>query len=383
MSSRSSHQLNDEISLIDIWSFLVRQRFIIAGCLLLSLLAGVAYSLFGPKTYQVEVNIERPLPDDLAALNLMLAPASLTGFEPASPDRAFYYATRHFRREKSLQRLYKEVWLPAQENSGDTTSYNEAQYRSLKNSLQLTRPDEKRNTSDYTLRVSSDSPAKAADLAQSYLNIVQEESRTDLLSDLENTRRIRLEDVNRQMQLDSKLYERSVSDRLVKLNEALSIARAAGVVDPVVLSARLPTQDRLRDSVENNSLYTLGVKNLSAEIDALGRRDNQEPFIDNLRINQAKKEALEKIDLSEVKLATFHLDREIVEPQVGSPHKAAVLAVSAVLGLGLGLAVAIGRAFFDHVRSAQRLDESPFSFSDESTSATQSGHSKQSATSAR
>ena len=382
MSSRSSHQLDDEISLVDIWFFLVRQRFVIGACVLLALLAGVAFVYFRPKTYQVEVNIDKPWPEDLAPLNLALSPAALTGFEPVTPDQAFNYVARHFRREKSLQRLYKESWLPLQENSSGQ-SWSEAEYRALKGSLQITRPDEKRNALDHTLRVSADDPAKAVNLAKAYLQIVQEESRVDLLKDLENARRIRLEDVTRQIQLDRVMYQRGVSDRLVQLNEALSIAKTAGVVDPVVLSARLPAQDKLRESADNNALYTLGAKNLSAEIDALSQRADDEPFIANLRLNQSKKEALEKIDLARFPVVTFQPDREIQEPQYGTPRKSTVLAVSALLGLGLGLAFAVGRAFLDHVHSAQNFEEDLFSQLDHGNGASHRGRSKSPLTTAR
>jgi chain length determinant protein (polysaccharide antigen chain regulator) len=179
------------------------------------------------------------------------------------------------------------------------------------------------------------------------------------------------------------MYERGVSDRLVQLNEALSIAKTAGVVDPVVLSARLPAQDKLRESADNNALYTLGAKNLSAEIDALSQRADEEPFIANLRLNQAKKEALEKIDLARFPVVTLQPDREIQEPQYGTPRKSTVLAVSAMLGLGLGLAFAVGRAFLDHVRSARILEEDLFSQADHGNGASHRGRSKSHLTTAR
>jgi len=57
-----------------------------------------------------------------------------------------------------------------------------------------------------------------------------------------------------------------------------------------------------------------------------------------------------------VKVVTFHYDREVYEPQVGSPRKAVVLAVSAILGLGLGFALAVVRTLFNNIRSTQLLE---------------------------
>jgi chain length determinant protein (polysaccharide antigen chain regulator) len=120
-----------------------------------------------------------------------------------------------------------------------------------------------------------------------------------------------------------------------------------------VLSERLPSQDRLKSSAENEALYTLGVKNLSAEIAQIQERENNDAFIANLRDLELKNTYLKQVSIGEVPLTTFMLDREIYVPQVGSPGKRTVLLMAAAIGIMLGIILAIWLEFLAYLRRAK------------------------------
>jgi chain length determinant protein (polysaccharide antigen chain regulator) len=344
-----SSTTSDEISLIDIWFFLVRQKWVIVTCLLLSLLAGVAFILVGPKKYEVSVNVVPPMPQDLVALNLSLAPFEITGLKPITREDAFEYASRYLQRERTIQRYFAEVYRPAQ---GWSTAgeWSEQDYRKAKKNIAIIKPDERRQTTDYGLSITADQPEKVAKLAKGFVDIVREESVADLRKDSENNVTVAMQDTERQIAALRDVAEKTTNDRLVQLQEALEIAEASGIVEPVVLSKRLPSQDRLKSSAENEALYTLGVKNLSAEIAQIQKRENNDAFIANLRALELKNTYLEQISLAETPLATFMLDREIYVPQVGSPRKSVVLLMAAAVGFMLGLLIAVALELSAHLR---------------------------------
>lgn len=333
---------SDEISLIDIWFFLVRQKWVIAVCLLLSLLAGVAFIIFGPKKYEVSVNVEQPFPEDLVALNLAMAPFEITGLQPVTREGVFAYAARYLQRERTIQRYFQEIYLTTEgRDSGDR--WNEREFRKAKKNVSITKPDERRQTTDYGLTIIANQPEKAAKLAEGFVSIVREESVADLRKDLKNNVALATQDTERQIRALREVVDRKTSDRLVQLKEALAIAQASGIVEPVILSERLPTQDRLKSVAENEALYTLGVKNLSAEIAQIQEREDNDAFIANLRDLELKNAYLKQVDLANVPVKTFALDREIYVPQIGKPSKSLVLLMACVVGAVIGISFAVLR----------------------------------------
>lgn len=145
------------------------------------------------------------------------------------------------------------------------------------------------------------------------------------------------------------VVERKTNDRLVQLREALAIADASGINEPVVLSERLPAKYRLKSAAENEALCTLWVRNLSAEIGQIQERENKDAFITDLRDLELRATYLGQIDLATVPFETFSSDREIYVPQVAKPSKSGVLLVAGLVGLMLGLALAVAREIMGYL----------------------------------
>ena len=66
-NSPQSNQYDDEISLIDLFTALWRQRMIIAGCFFLFVFVGLIYSFISPKTYESQTSllILPPIPSEI------------------------------------------------------------------------------------------------------------------------------------------------------------------------------------------------------------------------------------------------------------------------------------------------------------------------------
>jgi len=334
---------DDEISLLDIWAFLFRNRLLIATSLLVALLAGIAYAFFGPKRYSMEVMIYPPYPEELTALNLALSPHTITGIEPITPEFAFGFAARTMRKERTTQIWFRDVF--SAENEGLGGSLGGAEFLSAKTAMVIKRPDERRGTTDWGIKSFSEAPERTADLVRGYLSIVSDLSSRELKSVLAERVRLALADVDEQIAAARDLTKAKTEDRLVQLREALAIAEASGIAKPLVLSERLPKQDRLKHAAENESLYTLGSANLKSEIREINARQDNDAFIGALRDLELKKAYLQRIDLAPIPLETFLADREIVAPEVGQPRKLLVLVVAGLLGLCLGLGLAMLKEF--------------------------------------
>lgn len=88
-------------------------------------------------------------------------------------------------------------------------------------------------------------------------------------------------------------------------------------------------------------LYYLGYRLLEAERKALDERRSNDPFINGLRDLQEKVSLLTSYNISIEDFATVRLDQAASVGEKIKPKKSLILAVAGVLGLMLGVFVAL------------------------------------------
>jgi chain length determinant protein (polysaccharide antigen chain regulator) len=215
----------------------------------------------------------------------------------------------------------------------------------------------------------------------------EKESKIATLLESDRLKRAQLQDELSALRLQMKMER---SDRLAELSEAIAIAKSLGIKTPTTPSSmadasRGGSGQVMRTEVNNQKipLYFLGTEALEAERNALQRRTsddftnariaeigkelqmlevnrkvevlrkrgNEDIFLQDVEPLRAEVARLRNlnIDMGNLKLVT--IDRRAQEPLAPiKPKKALVVALSVVMGLTVGLLIALTRYFIQSHR---------------------------------
>lgn len=139
-------------------------------------------------------------------------------------------------------------------------------------------------------------------------------------------------------------------DKIARINEALLITQSLGIKKPISNGPTLNINNF--ESATGGSkglempLYMLGSELLLAEKKVLESRSNDDPFIADLRDWQEELSLLASITFESDKFAVFRVDLVADFAEKVKPEKALILTVAGVLGLMLGVFVALIRGAF-------------------------------------
>ncbi len=296
---------------------------------------------------EVDVYLDKPFTNELAAVNFGRAPA--TGLAPFERAHVFGYFLNSRVSEHTLQRFFNEVYLP----SLDDTERSEAKhllYEKMVRSIKVTKPDAKERGL-FNLKVDADSGGKAVERATAFLNLAADQAATKFVENARNE----IELITRNPERDLAELRLTVSkkreDRLVQLGEALKVAQAVGLTNPEITNGLLPEQEGLRPWMDGSQLYARGTKSLRAELDVLKARESDDPFIANLRDTEARVRQLKAIQLDPKSVRVFTADGEILVPaKPVAPKTVLIVALATVLGVVLGVALALAAEFLTKAR---------------------------------
>ena len=95
--------------------------------------------------------------------------------------------------------------------------------------------------------------------------------------------------------------------------------------------------------VDGSLLYARGAKSLSAELEVLEQREDDDPFISGLRDTESRLRMwAQVISGDSVEFDVYRLDGEIVTPfDPVKPRKGLIMALAGMIGLTLGVLLAL------------------------------------------
>jgi chain length determinant protein (polysaccharide antigen chain regulator) len=141
------------------------------------------------------------------------------------------------------------------------------------------------------------------------------------------------------------------------LKEALAIANASGLVEPISLGQVQKTgnsQSAIKTIAGSNILYMRGSRLLSAELEGLKNRKKADAFVPGLRDLQGKLELLKAIKLDPAQIRVARLDQPAYPPSSPiKPKRKLILALGLLLGLMLGVFAAFFANFLEKQRAAE------------------------------
>lgn len=332
------HQLDLYEFAADLW----QQKWLVMGITALFTLVAIAYALLATPVYQSTASIIPPRAADIAPINLGRDRVQLNQI---TVEEAYSIFTRNLTSQSTRRWFYEEHFRPYLREEG--ISGTRDSLIELMGDVLIVRssggPD---NPDSYIVEVNLSDPELAADFANKFVAEVSMRS----LSDLAMYTRAQL--TNKRAALEEHIQALRISasdhraDRTAKLQEALAIAQAIGLEDPEVSGGR--TQVSIgglpSETDSGQMLFLNGTKAISSELALLKSRENNDPFIGELRGLQQQISMLDLVDpLPElVRLFTLDSAPDVPENPV-KPNKVMIVAIGLALGAILSVVIAIIR----------------------------------------
>lgn len=397
------HPASDEIDLFDVLQAIWKQKAWVIGCALIAVLLGAVYAFTSPPVYQVS-SVLRPVAiNELDALNrydlYKLSPADAlakvavqldsyetrSAFVRANSTLLAAYERSGYSQAQSLEAF--NLLLDAKSSDAGNASLRvQMQYPKGVDGVAILNGfvdyaiarQREQVGGELTVAVNNrlaELKGKIDNAREDYA--LEKAAKIARLLENDSIKRAQLQD-----ELDALRWALRVqrTHRLAQLSEAIAIARSAGIKTPTTRLA-VGANQIARTQVTNQAspLYLMGTQALEAEraalqqrtdddftservaeigkklrlleanreVDALKARSNDDVFIQNVEWFRAEIARLRSlnIDLSGLKLVT--IDRLAQEPlNPIKPRKALVIAASLLVGLMLGMVLALIRHLF-------------------------------------
>ena len=350
----------DEIDLFELVENLWNQKLLIAASTVLALVFGGIYSAVAPAKWTAEAQLSAPKvtaidplnPPELAVfreqvqLDSSNAESSLTELNriasEVTPDGVMAELISQMRSVQTL--LAFEAGY-----DGDLFGFQDAPTEEqrieaangfLASNLKVSAPG--KNSTNHVIEMTLEAPGKAARILGDYLDFVNAQVIAERARDLELGIRRAIQTNEFEIQRAERSHVRRLEEDLALLEEALEIARIAGIEDNQ--SGLFVGRDDSR-LTEASGLYLRGTRLLSAEIMVLRTRIESANLIPVVRDLQAENELLRGIKVDTSGAMAYTLEKPSTPPTGrDAPKTQLILALSIVLGGMVGVLAALIRS---------------------------------------
>jgi chain length determinant protein (polysaccharide antigen chain regulator) len=336
---------DDEIDLVELWNSLWEQKALIAALTALITSLGVAYALLATPVYKAETFFLPPLQQDVQSLKLQNM-QNMQNMQNITPDSVYKRFLQNIQSRSLQMEFYKTNGLrDFYAQNQPVKSESELFTEEFNKKLALNIPKSKQDSSFVSLSFELPREAnKSALWLNAYVDFVAKKTLNELLTDVNFEIQTGIQNAEDQIQSKRALAKQRREDRIASLKESLRIAQEAGVERPAINQA----------ANDLNMEYMRGQKALMAEIAVLTNRVSDDPFIEGIRDLQEKIAYLKDIKINPESVRVVRVD-QIAEVPVSpvKPKKALIVAVAAVLGLMLGVFIALIRQAVKKRKAAQ------------------------------
>ncbi len=342
-NSHNSHpSYGDEIDLYQLCADLWQKRTLIMLITLTILACGAGYAYFSPEVYKAEARL---LPAPVSSLSELTAVSELTEVANISPSKAFELTNQYLESTEVKKALLNSPAIAGYINHAFPESTELDKLVSLSKIMVVLFPDIKKKRNSTEVSIEWHDPVQAAELVNTWVELGMNGARSELITNIRVSLEDKVEKVSEKIEMKKRLALSQLDIELLKLKEAKRIADQNGLVNPVgrTTESLVTNKPFFTNVMELRSLYLLGSKALSSEIEILGRRRGSiEGYIPDLAGLKEHRMKLEQIVLEEGTVLTANIDARAVPPEKRlKPKRRVIMLVSLVLGTMVGFFVAL------------------------------------------
>jgi len=332
----------DEVSLIDLWRVIARRKGIILLSLLASMMLAAAYIFFTEPSYRAVAFLLPPQQEQIQGLLIDYRGIEKAGLdiERLTPELV-YNAFLANLKSRGLRREFfdRGNLVSHYVNEEADTKFNVDRIFDKKFNKSIQLQIDAKDPLFVTVSLAYSDPELVAQWLNRFVDLVDERTVHQLLSDVESAIQTEIKRVR--YQLDSKLKsaKQRRRDRVISLQEALRVAKALGLTEA---GAFPMAADKNPAGVAVNTaqvpLYMRGTKALEKEMTVLESRKSDEPFIQGLRDLQERLSFLEDIVVDPDTLSAVRVDSVAKTPyRAERPRKLLLISIAAMLGFMIGI----------------------------------------------
>lgn len=321
-SSSNDSYPDDEIDLFELLQTLWGYKWLIAGISAIVTALGVGYAFSITPIFEAESQLVAPRAIDVQefqALEVLEANFEYTPAQVYARFQANLQAT-------TVRRLffYERVDAAIKRNPEHTDfeHFNE-------NFDTLLSIDVAPRT---LVAIASEDPQQAAQWVNEFVDFVATVTVAELVAEAKQSIASSVRQIEQQLSSSLTIMRNQRFDRIAQLQEALIIAQAMNLEDPMIENA----------ANQLNMEYMRGGRALAAEIAMLRNRESDESFVVEFRDLQQRVELLNNITLKPSLIQVMRVDQTAEVPTSRkSPNRALIAAVSIVLGGMMGMFAAL------------------------------------------
>lgn len=347
-----------EIDLFELCGNLWKEKWLIAAVTIIGAALAVAYALLATPVYRTEATVIPPRQSDIAAFNLgrlsvSAAQRSLRGESNNAPPLSDYTADQVYNVFKRIllsaslrNAFFEKHYLPylgvdmAQEDAAARDSLLDR----FNQTLTVGQPDQRGRPDYYEVAVELEDPELAAAWANQYVNLAAERATHEMVENVisEIATRSRVAEIR--INGLRTFAQQQRQDRIARLREALGIASALRIESPQVTVGRSFADSELAAFVEGDLMYMRGTRALQAELNMLENRENDDPFLPELRALESQLAMLRGISIDKDAVSVFTLDGAADVPETPiKPKKSLIVVLGTLLGGMFGIVIALLR----------------------------------------
>ncbi len=324
----SSEENTDVIDLVrGVWG----QKVLLFTIAALVTLAAVVFASTSTPIYESRAFVQPPSQTNISSLNYGRGGAS--GLEMLRIKDVYEVYLRHLQSESLRRTFFQVVYLPTLTEEQRKGS-QDALYARFNRSFMIA-PASKADNSRFMVTVVTSDPARGAGWAAAYVKQAGDLAKDELLKSVKSDISLKAENLQQKIDADRETVRQEREDKVVRLQEALRIAKSVEIERPLVIGGNA-TVGVTADVGELT--YMRGVKALESEIENLRSRESDDSFIKSLREEQVSLAFYKSFNVKPDSVQVYRPDGEVDVPdEPVKPRKFLIVVMGLFLGLGLGV----------------------------------------------
>jgi chain length determinant protein (polysaccharide antigen chain regulator) len=247
---------------------------------------------------------------------------------------------RSLQSEAVRNNFFRTVYLPTL-SEDERSGSRDALYNKF-NDLLKVGVAAKESPSRFVIAASVENPQEAALWVATYAEMAASQAKREVLRGNKSEALVVADNLQQRIDGAVATARKQREDEIVRLKEALRVARSIGLKKPPIISGELSKE--VSAGMGGALIYMRGSDALEAEIANLESRASDDPFVQGLRHQQEKQIFYRNLDIEPSVIAVYQQDGVVDQPDKPiKPRKTLIVLLSVFIGVGLGLVVALGR----------------------------------------
>lgn len=338
---QSGSGANDEIDLRQLAGKLWMHKVLIFSSAFLCFLVALVFVSLATPRYEAKTFVLPPSQSDVANFNYgRTRDTELNRYEVKDVFDVFL---RNFQGESLRRKFFADFYLPSLSESARQKTTDEL-YADFSKTLMVTQAGTA-GMNRYAVVVRNTDPGTAKAWAEEYVAQAGAAAKAEMIKNVSQEAEVRARNLAQKIETLRDSGQKVREDLIVRLQEALVVAREVGLNKPPMISGAMSSE--VSAGMSGELTYMRGSQALDAAIKTLEARKSDDPFIKGLRELQVAYSFYRNLEVQPDTVEVYQLDgpTELPDEPTG-PKKPIVLVLGAFVGALIGLMLATIRIVF-------------------------------------